>query len=124
LRGDDKDVRCNAATALGLLGDASAVEPLIQAIKRKPSGSGKDRGWGERREAATALLAILSRHPSVRIPNVSSMFQAFRKPHGDLHEDRISHSGSSYDCHADHADNHTDQGIAVEIPSGLRDRDF
>jgi len=164
--GDRKErVRCSAAEALGELGDARAIEPLIQVIGdgakevrlaaaealsqlgesqwsqwikgdkedfTRLGASSDPRAvpllitvisqnsefrWEARRGAATALLEILSSHPSLKLPNAQALFQSIRQPHEDQHSD----APATHDCHSDR---HADRGIGGEIPTGLREADF
>jgi HEAT repeat protein len=104
-----------AAEALGNLGDPRAVEPLINtlAITNK-------KAWAVRKAAAAALIAMVSKMPSMSIPNRSTVGRLITAPHHDSHEDRSLNQSS--DCR--HVDHHEDQGIGLDGPRAVLGTDF
>lgn len=107
-----------AAEALGQLGGSRTVERLIAAINTEE--------WRVRKAAAAALIGLVTRTPSMTIPDAPKVFSMIAAPHKDEHEDHSlgTYDYRSSDCHGDHADNHGDAGIGVEVPAGLPGTEF
>ena len=107
-----------AAETLAKMGDERgfklAVEPLVEML-------GCPR-WLGRKEAASSLIEIISRNPSIPISNLSNVQFMIQSPHVDE-----GHSGNrkgESDCHSDHEDNHTDRGIGLSFPPTKPGSDF
>jgi HEAT repeat protein len=95
LRVGDWDVRQHAAEALGVVGDTSAVEPLITALE--------DKSNLVRRNAANALISLYQagKLDERSRQQVLSLREKMSQPHVD----------NSHECGG-----HTDRGIGVDFP--------